>query len=250
MENNTIAKICNKCGTENPDNARFCIECGSALTRKRSSQKQQKDKKISAKKQDHPQPLNSYIYIAGAFIIALVIVLLILNDNRTILREKIAGSAKGGAGQSASAQQAAPPAEAMAQVNALKEKVNANPNDVQSVVQLANLYFDVGKFDQAIGYYKRALNIEPNNTSVLIDLGVSYFNINQGDSALTFMHQALKVAPDHKQGLYNIGIVYYNLNQMDKAIYYWDQLIKKYPQSREAQNAQSFVEQVKQQMNL
>ncbi len=163
--------------------------------------------------------------------------------------KKISGSAGNGSAQSKATVREAP-AEAMAQVRALKEAITANPNDVKSIVQLANLYFDVGKFEQAIQYYKRALKIDPTSTNVLIDLGVAYFNTGKSDSALTFMHKALEITPGHKQGLYNIGIVYYNLNNFDKAVSYWEDLIRKYPQSREAQNAQSFVKQVKQQANL
>ncbi|HID40465.1 MAG TPA: tetratricopeptide repeat protein [Calditrichaeota bacterium] len=162
--------------------------------------------------------------------------------------EKISGSAGRGGAQGKTAIQEVP-AEAMVRVQALKEAIETNPDDVKSMVQLANLYFDVSKFAQAIQYYKRALMIEQTNTNVLIDLGVAYFNTGKGDSALTFMNKALEIAPDHKQGLYNIGIVYYNLDKFDKAVNYWQILIRKYPQSREAQNAQSFIEQIKKQMN-
>jgi len=223
------------------------VECGSNLVRKKASGKAKNKQNAKSAQKKKTESLNSYVYIAGVFIVALVIVLLILNDNRSILMDKIAQS-KGGGKRNATAQEA--PAEAMAQVRTLKDKLEQNPQDTQSAVQLANLYFDVGKFNQAIGYYKQALENDPANTAVLIDLGVSYFNLNQADSAVIYMKKALQVQPDHKQGLYNIGIVYYNINQFDKAIAYWEQLIKTHPESQEAQNAKSFIEQVRSQANM
>src|SRR4051812_33795326 len=60
-----------------------------------------------------------------------------------------------------------------------REKTNPAPR-----VQLANLYFDAEKYDDAIKWYAEALKLSPNDVDVSTDLGVSYYYTNQPDKAL------------------------------------------------------------------
>jgi len=109
---------------------------------------------------------------------------------------------------------------------------------------MANAYFDIQRYDQAIGYYRKAVRVNSRDTNVLIDLGVSYFNTGQLDSALVSMKAALKIDPAHSQGLYNSGIVLFNLNRQNEAVTQWELLIEKHPESREANAAQEYIKQI------
>src|SRR4051794_10773601 len=53
--------------------------------------------------------------------------------------------------------------------------VQNNPNDLESLVKLGNLYFDGQQYDQSIVHYERALTITPANPDVLTDLGTAYW---------------------------------------------------------------------------
>lgn len=107
-----------------------------------------------------------------------------------------AGGAGGGGG-----------APMMAEINALKERLQKNPGDVQAWSRLANIYQDGGMFQQAIEFYKRANELLPNNADLLTDMGICYQELRQFDTALATLERAQKADPDHWQSLYNIVVV-------------------------------------------
>jgi Tfp pilus assembly protein PilF len=95
----------------------------------------------------------------------------------------------------------------MAEINALKERVQKNPKDVEAWTRLANLFQDAAMYEQAIEFYQRALAIEPANASLLTDQGICYQELKQYDKALAALEQAQTVDPSNWQSLYNIVVV-------------------------------------------
>ena len=123
-------------------------------------------------------------------------------------------------------------------VNALKavaEREAANPTPR---VELANLYFDAQKFDDAIKWYEAALKLNPNDVNVSTDLGVSYYYTNNPDKALAQLDRSLKINPKHAKTLLNIGIVKAFAKQdLEGASQAWQQVIQLAPDSPEGQAA-------------
>jgi tetratricopeptide (TPR) repeat protein len=123
-------------------------------------------------------------------------------------------------------------------VNALKavaEREAANPTPR---VELANLYFDAQKFDDAITWYEAALKLNPNDVNVSTDLGVSYYYTNNPDEALAQLDRSLKINPKHAKTLLNIGIVKAFAKQdLQGASQAWQQVIQLAPDSPEGQAA-------------
>jgi len=109
-----------------------------------------------------------------------------------------AGGAPGGGG-------GAPPM--MAEINALKERVTANPQDAAAWVRLANLYQDAGMYEPAVGFYERAIAIGPKDANVLTDMGICLQELKQYDRALEMLERAQQADPQHWQSLYNIAVV-------------------------------------------
>jgi cytochrome c-type biogenesis protein CcmH/NrfG len=92
----------------------------------------------------------------------------------------------------------------------LKSILASNPRDVNAQIQLGNLYYDSGRFAEAVEAYGRALELDPNNVNVRTDRGTSYWNMGQPDAALAEFRKSLETAPTHAQTLYNMGVVYLN----------------------------------------
>jgi tetratricopeptide (TPR) repeat protein len=94
--------------------------------------------------------------------------------------------------------------------NALKAAIQSNPKDVDSLVQLGNLYYDQGRYRDAVGWYGKALELNPNDPNVRTDRGTSYWNLGQADEAIAEFEKSLLINPSHSQTLYNLGVVYLN----------------------------------------
>lgn len=82
-----------------------------------------------------------------------------------------------------------------------------NPQDIKSRITLGNIYYDKGKFKEAIYWYEEALKINPRNSDLLVDLGACYRN-EDPKKALEFFNRALSVDPNKQQALYNKVIIY------------------------------------------
>src|SRR5438045_816346 len=102
------------------------------------------------------------------------------------------------------------------QLDALKQKIAANPNDFDSLVQLGNMYADVAKFPQAIDYYERALRVR-EDTNVRTDLGIAYKQSGRLDDALAALTKVASEAPEPWQATYNLAIVYGEMRRFDDA---------------------------------
>ena len=101
-----------------------------------------------------------------------------------------------------------------AQVTALKNVATREPANAQPRAQLANLYFDAERYDDAITWYTEALKLTPNDVNVRTDLGVCYYYLNQPDKALEQFDQSLKLRsrprqdaaqPRHRAGVRQAG---------------------------------------------
>lgn len=58
-----------------------------------------------------------------------------------------------------------PPAGVRTQLADLRARIAHNPKDDVALTQLADMYLAVGKYSDAIPYYKRALAVNPNNVA-------------------------------------------------------------------------------------
>lgn len=93
------------------------------------------------------------------------------------------------------------------EITALKSAVEKDPKDTRSLVRLANMYHDSGKYDQAIGYYKRVLEVEPSNVDARTDMGICLREMGKPDEAIAQFRTSLSYSPRHWQTWLNLGIV-------------------------------------------
>ncbi len=95
----------------------------------------------------------------------------------------------------------------MAEINALKERLQKDSRDVGAWTRLANLYQDAGMFQAAIDFYQRATALTPNDANLLTDMGICYQQLRQYDHALEALERAQQADPANWQSLYNIVVV-------------------------------------------
>lgn len=106
----------------------------------------------------------------------------------------------------------------MAEVNALKARLQTNPQDLVALSRLADLYYDAGLWQQAASYYERAVTLRPSDANFLTDLGISYRNLGDFERALAQFERAHQSDPKHWQSLFNTVVVAaFDLRRFDLA---------------------------------
>jgi tetratricopeptide (TPR) repeat protein len=124
------------------------------------------------------------------------------------------------------------------QVNALKSVADREPSNAKPRIELANLYFDAEKYEDAIKWYDEAVKLNPNDANVSTDLGVCYYYTNQPDKALAQFDHSLKLDPKHTKTLLNVGIVKaFGKQDLAGATDAWKQVLQISPDSPEGQAA-------------
>ena len=88
------------------------------------------------------------------------------------------------------------------------------PEDRNSLLTLANLHFDTRQFDKARDLYQNFLIQEPDRPEVLTDLGTCYRNLGDSARALELFRKALSINPNLPQAVFN-EVVVLALDQKD-----------------------------------
>ena len=89
----------------------------------------------------------------------------------------------------------------------MKTTAQQNPTDAVTRVQLGNMYFDAGRFQEAADWYEQALKIHPKDVNASTDLGIAYYYMNQADARSRSSTGRSASSPTHAKTLLNIGIV-------------------------------------------
>ena len=129
------------------------------------------------------------------------------------------------------------------QVQALRSVVERDPKNAVARAQLGNLYYDAGRYEDAIKWYGESVALNPKDVSVSTDLGVSYYYNNQPDLALKQLEHSLKVDPNHTKTLLNIGVVRaFGKQDLKGATEVWRRLVELAPDSVEGRQARQALE--------
>lgn len=139
-----------------------------------------------------------------------------------------------------------PPPLDPARVQALQTVAEKDPKNIESRVQLGNLFFDAEQYPQAITWYEQAFALNPADPNVSTDLGVAYYYTNQPDKALAQFDKSLATDPKHIKTLLNVGIVRaFGKNDLAGAAKAWEEVVAISPDSPEGQAAKKGLEGVK-----
>jgi len=99
-------------------------------------------------------------------------------------------------------------------IDLLKEGLLTEPNNERYYFYLANSYFDINQFEEAIDCYKKRITLNGWNQEVWMSyykIGLSYLRLNQIELAIFNFLEGYQILPERLEGLYEI-IKYYRLH--------------------------------------
>jgi len=91
-----------------------------------------------------------------------------------------------------------------AQIAGLKQRIEKDPRDRVALMDLGNMYYDAGKFDQATLYYEKAAAIDRNDPNLLTDLANCYMFQQDFSRALELLREVQGKFPTHWQSAANL----------------------------------------------
>jgi len=95
----------------------------------------------------------------------------------------------------------------MNQLRELMAKMQANPNDPQVLLELANTFMMMQAWDKSLDLVTTAVKVAPDNIEAHKAMGMVRFERKEYDLAKKSFDTVLKMNPDDVLGHYNMGIL-------------------------------------------
>ena len=111
-------------------------------------------------------------------------------------------------------------------IELLTNAIQLESNNCRNYFYLANSYYDVKKYDEAINFYKKRIDLKGWEQEVWYSyykIGLSYMNLNNFSSALFYWLEGFNYFPDRIENIYEI-VKYYRINSKHKLAYHFYKL--------------------------
>jgi tetratricopeptide (TPR) repeat protein len=179
------------------------------------------------------------IVLGGAAVIAIAAVALGAN---AIVNPATSNGAPA-ASQVAAATSGAPAVD-QAKVADLMAKFQANPEDTQTLLALADEFYAGGQFETSATWLDKLLAIDPEHIQGLLARGAVYFNLVDLPSAESTWKKVAVLEPDNVEVHYDLGFLYLNQPSPNWAGVQeeWSKVIELDPTSSLAKTVKSHLE--------
>lgn len=134
-----------------------------------------------------------------------------------------------------------------AQVEQLMMKVQAQPNNVASMVQLGNIFFGAGDYSSAGSWMARAVKIDPKNVTARLALGAAQFNLGGAADAKRQWRRVIDIDPKNIEAYYDLGFAYLSEKKPNIAAakWAWNKIIETAPNSSAAKTVAEHLKLLK-----
>ena len=168
--------------------------------------------------------------------------------------------------------------ERIAAVDRLARDVEENPDDIELLIELGNLYYEVGMENEALRSYlavveldsthvgartnlgslytdmrefesarvqlRKALILDPDNVMVYINLGTNNYASRKYYEAVEMYRQALAIDPDSAEAHFNLAVAFADAQIFDEAVREWQKVIELDPEGAIAQICRDNIEMI------
>ena len=131
---------------------------------------------------------------------------------------------------------------AAADIENYKEILRKDPNNLQALIGIGNLYFDTNRDLLAIENYRKALALDPTNSNVRTDMAICYRRSGNPGQAVEELKKAISTNPRHAQSRRNLGIILiHDMNDIEGGIRAWEALLENIPDYPDRENLKSEI---------
>jgi Flp pilus assembly protein TadD len=114
--------------------------------------------------------------------------------------------------------------------------IEVTQNNYIAYNNLGSVYNGLGRYDEAIEFYKQAIKTEPGYAAAYNNLGVAYSSIGRYKDAIDAFKQAIEIRTDYAEAYYNLGFAYDKFGRAADAIDTYKQTVKIKPDYAQAYN--------------
>lgn len=115
----------------------------------------------------------------------------------------------------------------MAKVKEFMALVEANPEDVNALVNLGNSFLMMRAWDRALEPLEKANKLKPGNTELLKAIGIAYFNKEDFVKATVAYDEILEVDPNDTLALFNLGVIHkHYFDKPEQARIYFEKVLE------------------------
>jgi tetratricopeptide (TPR) repeat protein len=126
-------------------------------------------------------------------------------------------------------------------IEAYENALTQNPNYVEAMINLANIYYAKRELVRARQLLERAAQLDPNNHTIYYNLGNLYDEVAELDKSIKAYHKALALHPDYDLALFNLALVYERLGLAVKAEKLWRKYLEVDPMGEWAEIAREHL---------
>lgn len=95
----------------------------------------------------------------------------------------------------------------------VKNKLAGNPDDVDALYHLADIYDRNGQYHEAIDTYKKVVKLKPDMGYAYFKMGTAYDRLNQPAEAISAFKSTIKLMPSFATVYNNLGVAYGKLEK-------------------------------------
>lgn len=132
----------------------------------------------------------------------------------------------------------------------LLAKLQQNPKDIPTLVQVGDIYRSTHQFKDAADYYDKALEVDPKNVTLRTEMASCLYYSGDIDGSLRQLQQVLTTDPANANSLFNLGMIKWREKKDSQgALSAWEHLLKANPKLAPDKKSQveKLIAQVKQQ---
>jgi tetratricopeptide (TPR) repeat protein len=92
----------------------------------------------------------------------------------------------------------------------LEIAVETDPDNAMARYNLGNVYFTLGKTENAIEQLQKSIELDPKNPNAYNNIGLAYSHLGDGEKSIESYVQALRIEPRYKAARFNLAAEFAN----------------------------------------